>query len=201
MALEDILAAIRSETDGEIRQIREACAEEVAAVEAAARDKALEAEQIGARSRDLSADREVARIVNRATLNANQELIHSVELAFQEALDAVRLRLGAVRGTVDYPPAVARLLDEGLDVMPDATAVRVDPLDVGVVEALLVERDRGDLDIEPSLTSTGGVDLITDDGRAVLNTFEARLARADGRLRRLATEHIPDRRLLDSEST
>lgn len=193
MALEDILTAIRSETEGEIQEIRDTCDEEVAAVRAEARDHAAEAEGIGARSRDLAADREVARIVNRAALRADQELKRSVELAYQEILDTLRARLGSIRGTSDYRVAMARLLDEGLDVLPDATAVRVDPMDVELAQALLSERDREDLVIEESLTSDGGLDVVTDDGRAVLNTFEVRLERADGRLRRLAAEQLPDR--------
>ncbi|MDH3754681.1 MAG: V-type ATP synthase subunit E [Acidimicrobiia bacterium] len=193
MPLDDILTAIRSEADAEIREIRASCAAEVAALAAEADEQALEAERAAAASRDLAADREVARIVNRAALEATRKMMSAVEIAYQEALDALRVRLGAVRDTAEYPDILARLLDEVLDVLPDATGVLVDPADTELVGSLLVERDRRGLAVETASTCLGGVELVTDDGRAVRNTFESRLQRADGRLRRLVAQHIPDR--------
>jgi vacuolar-type H+-ATPase subunit E/Vma4 len=55
-----------------------------------------------------------------------------------------------------------------------------------------------DYRIEPSIVSAGGLILATDDGRAVNNTIESRLDRADLSLRRLAAEMVPTLRRAES---
>ncbi|MBK5268143.1 MAG: hypothetical protein JJE47_11990, partial [Acidimicrobiia bacterium] len=46
--------------------------------------------------------------------------------------------------------------------------------------------------VEGSLVCLGGVDIEAEDGRAVRNTFDSRLARSERELRHLAVRLIPD---------
>ena len=193
MQLDGILVTIRGEAARERQNLVDAGAAEVTAIKAAAAEQAAEAQRAAATSLDAAADREVARIVNRARLEATRNTITEVETAYQEVLETLRVRLGAVGGTARYRDVVARLLDEGLDVLPDATTVGVDLADVELVRSVLAERERDLLVVEATRSCLGGVVLATDDGRVVKNTFDSRLDRADRRLRRLVADRIPER--------
>jgi hypothetical protein len=48
----------------------------------------------------------------------------------------------------------------------------------------------GGLDVEPALDTWGGLELVDDDGRLVLNTVEERLANAELLLRRRFAEWV-----------
>jgi vacuolar-type H+-ATPase subunit E/Vma4 len=192
MALDDILRSIRAGADAEVAELEAACAKEVAAIVAQADDEAIRAEQDAATSRDRAAEREATRIVDRARLEARREALGSVEVAYQESLDAMRGRLGTIRKTDAYPGIFARLLDEALGVIPRARRLSVDPADAELAQALLTDRGLHHIDVEPTTACAGGLDLSTDHDRTVRNTFESRLERADGRLRRLVAARLPD---------
>jgi vacuolar-type H+-ATPase subunit E/Vma4 len=192
VALDDILRSIRAGADAEISELEAAGASEVAAIGARASAEALAAEHEAAMSRDRAAEQEAIRIVDRARLEARREALNAVEVAYQETLGALRVRLATVRGTDAYPDVFARLLDEALSALPLATRATVDPADGKLASGLLVERGRDDIVVEPSLTSAGGLDVWSDGARTVRNTFESRLERADGRLRGLVAAHLPD---------
>lgn len=192
MALDDILRSIRAGADAEVRQLEAAGANEIAAIVARADAEGLEAEREATMSRDRGADREAIRIVDRARLEARREALSAVEVAYQESLDALRARLGTIRGTDAYPRIVAHLLGEALRVLPLATRASVDPADIELATDLLVQRGRDEIAVEPTLSCAGGLDLSADHERTVRNTFESRLERADGRLRGLVAAHLPD---------
>lgn len=191
MALDDILRSIRAGADAEVRELEAACTNEVAAIVTRAETEAITAEQEAATSRDRATDREVSRIIDRARLEARRAALDAVEVAYQESLAAVRVRLETIRTTDVYPSIFTRLLDEALGVIPTAQRVSVDPADLELARALLAERDRADIAVEPTATCAGGVDVSTDHDRTVRNTFESRLERADGRLRRLVATRLP----------
>ena len=193
MQLDDILATIRCEADDELRELGDVLALEVAAISADAEEQGVETERVAVSSLDAAADREVARIVNRAHLEATRKKMAAIEAGYQEALEALRVRIGALRATSSYTDLLARLLDEGLRILPDATRVHVDRADIGPITAALVAIQRDEFVVEAPLTCLGGLTLVTDDGRAVRNTFDSRLDRADRRLRRLVAEHLPER--------
>lgn len=191
MALDDILRSIRAGADAEVRELEAACTNEVAAIAARAETEAITAEQDAATSRDRATEREVSRIIDRARLEARRAALDAVEVAYQESLDAVRVRLGTIRTTDVYPSIFARLLDEALGVIPTAQRVSVDPADLELARAVLADRGLAGIAVEPTATCTGGIDLSTDHDRTVRNTFESRLEQADGRLRRLVATRLP----------
>jgi vacuolar-type H+-ATPase subunit E/Vma4 len=192
MALDDILRSIRAGADAEVHELEAACTNEVAAIVARAETEAIAAEQDAATSRRRGAERDASRIIDRARLEARRVALDAVEVAYQESLDAVRIRLGTVRTTGVYPLIFARLLDEALAVIPGAQRVSVDPADVELAHTLLAERQLPHIAVEPMLTCAGGLDVATDHDRTVRNTFESRLEQADGRLRRLVAAQLPD---------
>ena len=143
-------------------------------------------------SRDLVAAREAARLLDCARLDARRTSLRAIESAYQDVLIELRARLGAIRGSDAYPDVFRRLLDEGLGVLEDATRLTVDAADVALARAAVGERGASQLVVEVGESSAGGLDLATDDGRVVRNTFESRFARADGRLRCLVARELPD---------
>ena len=191
MALDDILRSIRAGADADVGELEATCTSEVAAIVERAEADAIAAEQDAAASRRRGAEREASRLIDRARLEARRAALDAVEVAYQESLDALRLRLGTIRDTGAYPTIFAGLLDEALGVIPTAQRVSVDRADVELARALLIERQLADIAVEPTATCAGGLDLATDHDRTVRNTFESRLEQADGRLRRLVATRLP----------
>ena len=192
MAVEDILAAIRSNGDAEINRIR---AESGAAVEAIvdeARAQSRTAEQEAASSFDVEAEEQRARIVNRAHLIVDRRLRGTAEDLYGEITAEVTARLSELRGTPQYREVFASLFAECRAVLPEARVIRIDPADVGLAEHLADATGDGGFVLDPSLETIGGLQLATEDGRRqVGNTFESRLERADRALRSLAASVVP----------
>ncbi|MDH3298918.1 MAG: V-type ATP synthase subunit E [Acidimicrobiia bacterium] len=192
MALDAILASIESDGENVIGELEDTAARRVAALEDKARAEATRVEQDAAAGRSRVAEQEAARLVDRARLEARRASLEAVETAYQEALVDLRTRLSSLRGTGSYPTILARLLDEALSLLPDATRVDVDPADVELVESLLAERDRAGVEVTASSPRWGGLELRTADGRVLHNTFESRLERADRLLRQLVAGQLSD---------
>ena len=188
MALEDIIEAIERETNAEI-----------AAIEAAARQRAAEIRQIGttdadtveraevsARSADATVVRE--RIRNRATRDAERELRSARQAVVAELFDRVRSRLIALRGSAAYEAAFSQLVAEARESLPEADIVRVAPADEALARRLFGD----DIRVVADLDTSCGARLEQADGRAVDNTVEQRLTRADANMRRLVLEMLPE---------
>lgn len=190
MALADILNAIRRETEEKIERSRvlgEAEAREV--MEEAGREATRVEEETG-RSRDAAAVQSHARVVNKARLARDRRLRAGIEAVYQAAIERVRMRLQGIRDTTIYQEMLDRLLEEALERLPAASAVRINPADEDLLTKLLAERGEAQLRVEPVLTCWGGLELASDDGRTVRNTFESRLESAEGQLRLVATQQL-----------
>lgn len=192
MALAEILAAIRQETEEEIERINSAAADEIATIEAEADAAAMAAQDEAAHARDHAANASADRIRNRAQLAANRRLREAEEQLYQAALDRVRARLADVVATDRYPPVLGRLLAESREVLPDATTFRVAPPDADLAESLVAAGRFPDCIVEATLPDGRGVELATNDGRLVRNTLEGRVARAEPHLRRLLAQKVPE---------
>ncbi len=189
MALEDILEAIRAESE-------RAAAEILATAEAGAnvlleraRDEAKREEQRLSSSLDDQARLERSRIVSRAHLEAATERRDAREQAYRAAREGATRQIEALRSSSQYEKVLADLLDEALAVLPGATVVRVNPTDVATVERLLADKDL-DIRIEPDALPLGGV-VAAAEGRSVDNSLRSRLDRADEHLRYVAGELAP----------
>ena len=192
MGVETIVEAIGSEA-----------AEQVAAIESE-RDRTIEriAKEANARadaerqkwasSRDEEAERKRAGIVNRARLEADRRIAEVREDLFQQALARVEGMLEELTGEPRYEEIFKALYEEAISVVPDADAtVLVRPEDRELAERLLSERG-GVGSVAATLSCIGGLDVETDDGRSVRNTFDSRLALSERELRRLAVSIVPE---------
>ena len=195
MALADILDAIRAEADADIEAIRAEAENEAAALLTRSGEQARAEEERLSHGRDGAAERQTDRIVNRARLDADRALRAEVEELYLQARRAAIDGLRSLRDTPRYEDILSRFLAECCAVLPDGTALRVDPADEDLARHIVAGSKRADLRVEPTLESSGGVELADDDGRAVLNTFEARLSRAEGALRLVFADRVARRSL------
>ncbi len=191
MALEDILRAIREETDAEAERIESDAAVQAAEIEAAAREEAerLRAEILAARARGAEAQRE--GLMRAARARSASAWRDGREDVFGRVHAEVLRRLDGLRGDAGYPAILRALLDEAVAALPDAIEVRIDPRDLPLFERAM-EPGRGALGVEGSLATSGGVEVVAPGGRVVRNTVEERLARSGPFLRPLVARVIPN---------
>lgn len=189
MALEDILATIRTEaeeTASDLLAVARAEADQV--LERAREEAEREARRLAA-SLDDRIRQEHSRVLSRARLDAGRARDMAREEIYQSARERVIQRLEEVRTSPDYEGILTALLAEATATMPAIDEVRVDPRDVGLMERIVSNRGL-DLAVVPKETPLGGV-LAVADRRAVDNTLATRLERADEHLRYIAGEFIP----------
>ena len=185
MALADLLGAIEAEADAErARAHGEAAAAAATLVERARRDaNTLEADlaDAGAADGDAAAghERALARLDAAATIRSAREE------AFVSLLTGIRAELATLRETSAYPALFEALVAESRSALPSARELRIDPRDAGLGGALA----RG-LRVEPVLDTWGGVELASDDGRAIRNTLEERLGNAEPVLRQRLAQRL-----------
>lgn len=191
MALADILAAIRRETEDEIARVRAVAADDIAAIEAEADAAVAAAQEEAAHGRDQAAQANADRIRNRALLAADRRLREAEEQVFQRALDQVRARLQDLTSTGRYRLVMETLVAESREMLPNAAILRVAPEDAELAGSLAAPF--GNWIVEPSLDGGRGVELATNDGRLVRNTLEDRVARAEPHLRRLLAQQVLER--------
>ena len=189
MALEDILAAIRADTDAEIADLLARARDEVSAIGEKARADGERVRVDIIRAAEDSARREADQVVIRARTEVQRCLALAVENEYRRTLDQLREELNDLRSTCRYRAVLDGLVGEALERLPQANVVLVDPRDTSLAADLVGGRDGSAPLVEGSLSTMGGVSVATDDGRCVHNTFEVRMERADGVLRTIAARN------------
>lgn len=189
MALEDILATIRTEAEETASDLLAAARAEADQLLERAREEASREERRLAGSLDDRTRQERSRVLSRARLDAARARDLAREEVYQSARERVIRRLEQVRTSPDYEGILAALLEEAIAAMPAIDEVRVDPRDVESMERIVADRGL-DVAVVPEETPLGGV-LAVADRRAVDNTLATRLERADEHLRYIAGELIP----------
>lgn len=184
MPLADLLAAIEAETESELAAVEAESRRRAAAIVDEATRSATRSIEQAVRAAEDAAREEARRRIGLARLEAARVVRQARETSFQEGLAATRGRLQVAREREGYARLFDALLRESLAVLPEATAVRVDPRDRRLAGDALRALGR-DLDVEASLDTWGGLVLVGGDGRALRNTLEARLAVVEPELRRL----------------
>ncbi len=192
MGLEAIVSAIAAEAATQVAEIRAGAERHVAELLDEARIRADLERRKREVGRDADAERARARIVNRAHLEADRLLAEDREEMFQEALVRLHHRLEEVAAGDEYPDILRRLLAEATAVLHDeGLTIRVRATDGPAMQRIVAENSM-QAAVDPSLECLGGLDLETPDGRAVRNTVDARLVRAERQLRLTAVEVIPE---------
>ncbi len=192
MGVETIVEAIGSEAAGQIAAIESERDRTIERIAKEANARADAEHQKWASSRDEEAERKRAGIVNRVRLEADRRIAEVREELFQQALARVEGMLEELTGEPRYEEIFKALYEEAISVVPDADAtVLVRPEDRELAERLLSERG-GVGSVAATLSCIGGLDVETDDGRSVRNTFDSRLALSERELRRLAVSIVPE---------
>ena len=190
MGVAEILREIEEEADAEVARIEEDASRRAAEVLASAhRRSATDASALtGSRAVEVAEERD--RLLREATSRATLAVRAAREDAFEAAIDEARRRLSTAREREDYPDAVRLMTEESLRALPDGVTVRVDPRDETLARSILGPGE-GVPDLDPSLDSWGGVEVVAPDGRTVLDTLEERLSRAEPWLRSLVAGAVP----------
>lgn len=162
--IERILADARAEADRLIQEARQQAEAELAAVRAR-----LEAERAAARTRARSA----------AALRASALILQAKDQALAEVFQRARAELDRlVQERARYGALLGGLLREAAAGLGGRVVVQVHPRDVDL--ARRAARDLGlDADVQPADDVSGGVRVVSADGRFVVeNTLASRLERA-----------------------
>jgi vacuolar-type H+-ATPase subunit E/Vma4 len=190
MALEDILRAIEREADEELTRTLADAEREIDAITDRVRGDAARAQEEVRRDRRERDRVDVERILLRARADAGRSMREGREGVYAGALERARSCLAAIRRSPTYSQVFRSLLDESLANLADAEVVQVDPRDVAIAEQVRSQRSLK-LCIAPDIETWGGVVVRTADGRAVRNTLEERLERADPFLRPVVASIVP----------
>lgn len=194
MALDDILRAIEEEADTEIRRIDLEAERRIRVEMGRAETMAAEVRADELRKRESAVAEETRRILTGARVEADRQNRETREQIYQRLLARVRSRLGEVTESARYSQVLPLLFDECRRVLPDARSVRVRAEDADRATALAIESGLSDVEVDAGLSTMGGLEMATADGRRVLNTFEDRLAKADPHLRLLTSDVLPGMR-------
>lgn len=195
MGLEEILKDMEREARlrlGEIESDAEAEGRSIIAKAEREAEKVRERHLASAGQRLLGA-RE--RLFSAARLEAQREIAAAREAWLDQALAGARERLARLRREPRYAAYLERLIREAIAELGSEIKIEIDPKDEElmsrIVSALGIKAE-----IATSLSTLGGLRASTPDGSIrIVNTVEARLARARGELRQklaalLSTEEV-----------
>lgn len=189
MTLVDLLAGLEAEAAAETARLEAATREEADRIVEAARAEAQVRQEQAAGAGEAELQREAEQQRALARLAAAAVVREAQEAAYRELLAEVRIRLDALREGPGYRAVLRALIRECLAALPAATVLRVDARDEKLAAELLGDLD-AELQVVADLETAGGVELERDDGRAVRNTIEERLANAEPALRLLFGEAL-----------
>ena len=178
--LNDLLSAIETDAREERARLDSSSRAEVEEIlsKACAEAETTRAEPVQTREPELQ--REAARRIGAARVEAARLLREAREESFNQLLEETRKRLGKLRESGRYRDVLRALMEEAHAALPNARAMRVDSRDEALASELA---DEYGLTVEPTLRTAGGLELTSDDGRSLRNTFEERLANAEPELR------------------
>jgi V/A-type H+/Na+-transporting ATPase subunit E len=127
------------------------------------------------------------QVIGAAELEVRNAQLRSMEKAVNEVFGAAVEELRAGSGS-RYEKALARLIEEGLEVIGPRATVTCSSKDRKAVSASIRKLEAGHVKLtlgERSIETIGGVVLTTADGSVKFdNTFEARLERMKPKLRK-----------------
>ena len=178
MPLADLLQAIQADADEEAARLARTAATEADLLLEQARVAARALQVELAAAPEAAARRSAELATALARLAAAAAVRQEREDGFAVVLDGVRTELAALRDSDRYPKLMRELVAESRAALPEASVLCIDPRDADLARLLA-----GELRLEAVLTTWGGVELVSDDGRRVRNTLEERLANAKPALR------------------
>ncbi len=187
--LNDLLSAIEADAKEERARLDESSRAESDEIldQARAEAETVRAEPVQSQEPELR--RESARRIGAARVEATNLLREAREESFEELLGVARSRLSTLRASDRYRDVLRGLLQEAHAALPNARVLRVDAIDEALASELANEYG---LAVEPTLQTSGGLELVADDGRSIRNTFEERVANAEPELRQAYGERLAE---------
>jgi vacuolar-type H+-ATPase subunit E/Vma4 len=191
MSLEAVLTAIRASSETQIREIEAATQAELkdAKAQNQAENQRLRQEAKGSAEALGAAER--ARILSQARLEAQLVINHVRDELVDAALDEAHKSLTRMRKDPLYEDLLRQLTEETLNQITgslqdgEVPQLEVDPRDKALFKRLLSNL-KLKLNVNYDLNCLGGMSARSEDGRVVvINTLDARLARATPYLRRI----------------
>lgn len=184
MSLEHILQALEAEADRQIKEIEQTAQAEIERVKAEAEAEVEAVCRKHRASGQAMLQVERTRRLNRAKLEASQQVLQAREKLIATALAATRQDLAALTATETYPPLLRQLTEESVATLgktqPLCLHVRKTDVELmnQIAQALgLSATVIGDL-TDGDSPCLGGLAVSTADNRISLtNTLEARLQR------------------------
>ena len=185
--LNDLLSAIEADAKEERARLDESSRAESDEIldQARAEAETVRTEPVKVQEPELR--RESARRIGAARVEATNLLREAREESFEELIKVARSRLSTLRASDRYRDVLQGLLQEAHAALPNARVLRVDAIDEALASELA---DEYGLSVEPTLQTSGGLELVADDGRSIRNTFEERVANAEPELRQAYGERL-----------
>lgn len=205
MSLEHILQALEAEADRQIKEIERAAQAEIERVKAEAEAEAEAVCRKHRASGQAMLQVERTRRLNRAKLEASQQVLLTREKLIAAALAATRQYLATLTAAEAYPPLLRQLTEESVATLgkTQPLCLRVRKMDIGLMNQIAQELglsatvigDLTDGDSSEPNPCLGGLAVSTADNRISLtNTLEARLQRVAQLYRAQIAEIVFDQR-------
>lgn len=196
MSLAEILDSIRGGGEAQCEEIERDARRQQRAILAEARAKAADVKEEVFTAAIRPADRERARILHNAHLEALRITAEVREGLIEAVLSQARGQLAGFRNSQEYPQVLHSLVNQALDELQESfgqdmhACMQADPRDRQLLEAITPGMG-ADISVDYVLNSWGGVIVQSHDQRVVVvNTLEARLERALPYLRRYLSAHL-----------
>ena len=185
-AASDTLEKVSGEFEAEVKaDIEKGRSETLAKVEAVRKETAEAVAKI-LETGVKQAESVKRQIIGAAELESRNDQLRSLEKGVNEAFERATRAVSESTGA-EYEKAMARLIQEGLDVIGPRASVRCASKDSRVVASAirkLPDKAKATFDEEP-VETIGGVVMSTPDGTVMFDiTFEARLERMRPTLRK-----------------
>jgi len=190
MPLDDMLKVLEEDGEKQRAAVREKTKKEVEDILEAARQ---EGEKIKKEQTELvfsPLGKETARILNEAKLEVKKKQAVTKEDLLKQVDSQVREKIEKIRNSQEWAGIFRRLLNEVSKGVSGNMIVRVDQRDEALARNILRELNVI-YQLEVNSSSLGGATVATEDRRVTLiNTFEARLERANRLLRPVITSTL-----------
>jgi len=190
MPLDDMLKVLEEDGEKQRAAVREKTKKEVEDILEAARQ---EGEKIKKEQTELvfsPLGKETARILNEAKLEVKKKQAVTKEDLLKQVDSQVREKIEKIRNSQEWAGIFRRLLNEVSKEVSGNVIVRVDRRDEELSRNILRELNVT-YQLEVNSSSLGGATVATEDRRVTLiNTFEARLERANRLLRPVITSTL-----------
>jgi V/A-type H+-transporting ATPase subunit E len=183
MALTHILEALEAEARGQIKEIEEGAEAEVRDIRKETQDRAAAVRRERKRAVEEDLQIEQARILNRAKLEAQQEIMRARETLMADVLEGVRLRLQGISTHAHYHRWMELLTLEAIDSLnslkeKEGLQVSVQDQAVDLMKGI-IENVGVSAAVKGGVDCSGGVVVSSMDGNIrVDNTLDTRLLQA-----------------------